>query len=259
MTESTPAGAGAPIFVVGCQRSGTTLLRLILDSHPAISCGPETRFLQGLAPVTGTDWKRMQLYGFSRDDWHRRFAELFGGFQQEYAERRGKTRWADKTPLYAKHLDFIDEVFPDALVIHVIRDGPDVVLSHRDRFGWWSSVKAVEKWPRYIRTARAWGRTAGPDRYLELRYEDIVADTEVAMRRVLDFVGEPWDDAVLHHTDHHHDVPEGYRQFSASRRSRDTGGAVYRNRVGAGRRQDPLSRALIRLRQTGTRRELGYT
>ena len=250
--------APAPIFVVGCQRSGTTLLRLILDSHPAISCGPETRFLQGLAPVTGSDWHRMRLYGFTRDDWHRRFAELFGGFQQDYAERRGKTRWADKTPLYALHLGFIEELFPDALVIHVIRDGPDVVASHRDRFGWWSSIKAVEKWPRYVRQARAWGSAAGAARYLEVRYEDLVGDTEATLRRALDFVGEPWDDAVLHHTDHDHDVPDSYRRFSASRRSGEAGRAVYRSRVGAGRRQDPLTRALIRLRQHATRRALGY-
>ena len=64
-----------------------------------------------------------------------------------------------------------------------------------------SGLKAIEKWPRYIRMAEEFAPKVGPDRYLEIRYENLVADTEKQMRQVLEFVGEPWDDAVLHHTD----------------------------------------------------------
>ncbi|HEV8165823.1 MAG TPA: sulfotransferase, partial [Actinomycetota bacterium] len=62
------ADAHRPIFIVGCQRSGTTLLRLILDAHPNISCGPETRFLEDLARITGDgNWPRMRLFGFPKE------------------------------------------------------------------------------------------------------------------------------------------------------------------------------------------------
>ncbi len=60
-------GRHRPIFIVGCHRSGTTLLRIIMDSNPHISCGPETRFLADLAKITGEHWPRMQLYGTQRN------------------------------------------------------------------------------------------------------------------------------------------------------------------------------------------------
>ena len=81
-----PEMSGPPIFVVGCHRSGTTLFRLILDSHPHISCGPETRFLADLEKITDDDnWPRMGLYGFSKDYWHQQVAALFNDFQSRYA------------------------------------------------------------------------------------------------------------------------------------------------------------------------------
>jgi hypothetical protein len=97
-TATPPAtaagGAEAPIFIVGCQRSGTTMLRLILDSHSRISCGPETRFLEDMERIVGSDWKRLSQYGFPREEWLRRIAGFFGGIQHDYAVSRGKQRWA---------------------------------------------------------------------------------------------------------------------------------------------------------------------
>ena len=253
--------ASRPIFIVGCQRSGTTLLRLMLDSHPNISCGPETRFLQDFAKLTSESWDRLSLYGFPKSYWLDKSAEFFDSFQTEYAKSRGKTRWADKTPRYALSLGYINELFPASQIVHVIRDGRDVVASHRDRWGYWSAVKAVEKWPRYIRAARRVGERMPGDRYAEVRYEELVLDTETALRALLGFLREPWDDAVLHHDQVPHDVAGRYEQFSGERRRReDTGGnAVYRSRVGAHRREiDPLLRSLVAMRAGSTLRALGY-
>ena len=99
------------------------------------------------------------------------------------------------------------------------------------------------------------------DRYAEVRYEELVLDTETALRALLGFLGEPWDDAVLHHDQVPHDVAGRYEQFSGERRRReDTGGnAVYRSRVGAHRREiDPLLRSLVAMRAGSTLRALGY-
>jgi hypothetical protein len=250
-----------PIFLVGCQRSGTTMLRLMLDSHSRISCGPETRFLADLERVVGKDWHRLSQYGFSQDDWLARIAGFFDGVQADYARSRGKMRWADKTPLYALSLDFITRVFPDCQVVHVIRDGRDVAVSHRKRFGYWSSVKSAVKWPRYIAAARAVGRTLPPDRYYELRYEDVVADPEPSMRALFEFFDEPWEPAVLEHDQHEHDVPQKYTVEARSRRrAAKTSNAVYRSRVGAYSHElDPVTRLVIWGFGRSTLKELGYT
>ena len=232
----------------------------MLDSHPKISCGPETRFLDDLERVTGAEWHRLQQFGFPKSYWEAKIAELFASVHRDYASRRGRSRWADKTPRYALRLDFIDRLFPDAQVLHVIRDGRDVVASHRARSGYSAAVRAVEKWPRYIRTARRVGDRLGPDRYREVRYEDLVSDPGQTMRDVLAFLGEPWDEAVVHPESADHDVPEGYRERAARRRAdADDQDAIYRSRVGAHRRELGLPlKILIGVRQRAVLRELGY-
>jgi hypothetical protein len=248
-----------PIFIVGCQRSGTTLLRLMLDSHPDISCGPETRFLEGLSKVAEEASVRLSRYGFPEDYWDRKIAEFFDSFQREYAARRGRSRWADKTPRYALSLDYVNRLFPDCLVVHVIRDGRDVVVSHLGRWGYWSAVKAIHKWQRYVRTARRSGRSLPDHRYYELRYEDLVSDTEGTMRALLEFVGEPWDPQVLEYQSVPHDVGDLYQPLTSERRDSESDNAVYRSRVGAHKEElDPLLRVLFNLRSGRLLRELGY-
>jgi hypothetical protein len=258
--SAPPAAAPAPIFIVGCQRSGTTLLRLMLDAHPRISCGPESRFLPDLARITRDDWPRMSRYGLPREEWHERVAEFFDGFQREYAEQRGKVRWADKSPRYAMSLDYIAEVFPNCQVLHVIRDGRDVVASHRRRWGYASAVRATVKWPRYVAFARDVGAALGPDRYLEVRYEDLVSEPRETAARVLAFLGEPWDDAVLAYDTRPHDVSPHYAELTARRRQEARQeGAVYRNRVGAHRSElGPVLGTLTSVAQRRALRELGY-
>lgn len=263
---SAQVGAGtpgptAPVFVVGCQRSGTTMLRLILDSHSRISCGPETRFLEDLERVVGQDWNRLSQYGFTQEEWLQRISAFFGGIQQDYAASRGKARWADKSPRYAMKLDFVLRVFPDAQVVHVIRDGRDVAVSHRKRFGYWSCVKSTVKWPRYVRTARDAGAALPPDRYHEVRYEDLVSDQEKTLRGLMDFLGEQFEPEMMDFERHQHDVPERYhRQAEARRQTQGTDDAVYSSRVGSHRRElDPLVRTLLWFTGRRTLKQLGYT
>jgi hypothetical protein len=254
------ASARPPIFIVGCQSSGTTPLRLMLDSHPNIACGPETRFLTDFAHLTRESWDRLRLYGFPKEYWHAKVAALFDEFKTDYARSHGKSRWADKTPRYALSLDYILELFPDCQIIHVIRDGRDVVVSHRHRWGYLSALKAVEKWSRYILTARAVGDRLPPGRYYEVRYEGLVNDTEKTMRGLLEFLGEEWDRAVLEHDRQRHDISTHYGAFSSARReTAQEQAAVYRSRVGAHRREmDPLLRLLFHFRSGGMLRQLGY-
>ena len=236
------------------------MLRLILDSHSRISCGPETRFLEDMQRIVGADWKRLSQYGFAREEWLRRIAQFFGGIQHDYAASRGKQRWADKSPRYAMTLPFIMELFPDAQVVHVIRDGRDVAVSHRKRFGYWSCVKSAVKWPRYIARARSAGRSLPQGQYHELRYEELVSDQEATLRSLLRFLGEEWEPAMLEFDRHSHDVPDRYHAQATSRRADEgTSAAVYTSRVGSYRRElDPAMRLLFRFTARRELRQLGY-
>jgi hypothetical protein len=252
--------ARAPIFIVGCQRSGTTLLRLILDSHPAISCGPETRFLPDLARITTSDWKRISRYGFDRDYWLGRVAEFFGGFQDDYARARGKSRWADKTPMYALSIGYLDELFPQCQIVHVIRDGRDVVASHRQHWGYQSALRAVPKWPHYVRTARQAGTVLPSDRYFEVRYEDMVTRSEQTLRTLFSWLGENWDPSVLDFDRRPHDVGDRYSSLTQSRRTGGGASPIYGSRVGAHKQElDPALRLLTATVAGPMLRELGYS
>jgi len=261
-TEIPPTLPTAPIFVIGSARSGTTMLRLMLDSHPGISSGEETHFLQQLEPVVGKQWRLLERYGFPREYWLDRLRHLYGDFQAEYAVRRGRVRWADKDPANTLILPFVEELFPDAQYIHLLRDGHDVVASHRDRWGYRSAARAARgAWRKYVEAARTFGATVGPDRFLEVRYEVLVADPEAELRRLCIFLGEAWDPAMLAFDRAEHDGTERYSQFTAERREQGgDGSAVYQSRVGAGRASlDPVLRAMLR-RSSGTLLdELGYS
>lgn len=259
--DAPTTDAHRPIFIVGSARSGTTMLRLMLDSHPRISCGEETHFLQTLEPVTGRHWRLVERYGFPKQYWDERLATFYGGAMADYAARRGKERWADKDPSNTLLLPFVDRLFPDAQYIHLLRDGHDVVASHRDRWGYRSGARAARgAWKRYVDAARAFGAGLAPGRFHELRYERLVEDPETELRTLVDFLGEDWDPAMLAFDQADHDGTERYQGFTAQRRAE--GGedsAIYRSRVGAGRSSlDPVLRTMLHRSSGGLLRELGY-
>jgi hypothetical protein len=251
----------APIFVIGAPRSGTTLVRLILDSHPRISCGEETHFLRDLEAVVGRNWDLVATYGLTRGWWIEHLRGLYETFQAEVLAQNGKARWAEKDPTYTLHLPFIEELFPTAVYIHLLRDGHDVVASFRDRWGYKSAARAARtEWARYVTAARDLGRRLPEDRFLQLRYEELVADPETQGRRLFDFLGESWDPTVLDFDPRDHSATERYQWFSAQQRA--AGGeeaTIYTSRVGAGGASlDPVLRTILRRRHGELLRELGY-
>jgi hypothetical protein len=259
--EGRPVADGPPIFVIGSPRSGTTLLRLVLDSHPRISCGEETHFLRSLEAIVGRDWPLVETYGLPRTWWLARIRELYEGFQGEVLAASGKARWAEKDPTYTLHLPFIEALFPDARYVHLVRDGHDVVASFRDRWGYRSAARAARsEWARYVQAAMALGVRLGPERFLEVRYERIVADPERETRRLFAFLGEEWDARVIDFDPSEHAATERYRWFTAQRREAGgEAGTIYRSRVGTGGRSlDPLLRTILRRRHGRLLRQLGY-
>jgi hypothetical protein len=201
-------GAAQPIFIGGHHRSGTTLLRVVLNRHPHIACGPEgqllerTGFLEFHRDFEEMWLPQLQRFGLGPTDIDHAFAAFVASFFTRYALQRGKRRWAEKTPKNILRIDYLFRLFPDARFIHVIRDPRDAHCSVR--------TKAQTTTPRWAditaeRTAKSWVRRieqglqhrSDSTRYLELRYEDLVRDPAGEMQRVLAFVDEPWDDCIL--------------------------------------------------------------
>ena len=211
-----PAGAPIP-FIVGMNRSGTTLLRMMLDTHPDLTIPPETHFVPdvirairqpgaGAAEVLAAMKKHREWPDFGFSD-EQVLAQLNGqskltagtavrSFYELYMEQQGKPRWGEKTPRYVTKMPMIQRALPEARFVHVIRDGRDVALSVLDRtVRELTAADVAQRWKRKIRRAQ---RTAPKlKHYTEVRYEDLILDTEAQLRRICKFIELPWDDALL--------------------------------------------------------------
>ncbi len=286
------AGPPAP-FVVGVGRSGTTLLRLMLDAHPKLTIPAETHFVPELielaAAGAGADALAERIvaargwrdFGLDPDELRGRVAALerpgaaavLRAFYELCAATASKPRWGDKTPGYVKSMRAIGAELPEARFVHLIRDGRDVALSRRARgMGTAKPIgETARLWRRRIESAREQARKLRR-RYLELRFEDLVADPERALRRVCELVELEFDPAMLAH--HEGDAasriaqlgdlpPEGERpdRSGEERRASHALAAAPPNdaRVGAWReRMGPGERAEFEAVAGELLRELGY-
>lgn len=223
---TTPDPDRAPIFVVGTGRSGSTLLRLLLSAHPRIYIAHETSFYVWEALFPKTAPRRAFLdYLFETFSFRwlgldpadvraelpdplprERIGEAFAAIMRLKAAQYGRPRFGDKTPSHAASLGRVFEDFPGARVIHIVRDPRGTVLS-LSRMPWasaslWADAAFLEVERKQVLPFR--------DRLLEVRLEDLLADPRAEMGRVLDHVGEAWDEAVLDHPAHipdHADMP----------------------------------------------------
>ena len=201
MSDVATQPTAGPIFVMGAQGSGTTVMRLILDSHENIAMAQETGFARLLVanewvPFAGevtARWYRQ--IGLSKDELERELAAFYGGLFTTFAQRRGANRWGDKTPSHVWHMDLLARVFPDAVFIGMIRHPGAGASSRTRRMGHsWSS--SVTHWVR--RNTEMLGRAAElGDRFVLCRYEDLVTRPEPVLRELFGWLGESWSDRLL--------------------------------------------------------------
>jgi sulfotransferase family protein len=211
------------VIVLGVGRSGTTLLRVMLDRNSELAIPYESFFVTALGHRHGRrprlddfldDLGRFyQLYewGIAPEDVRVRLhdgmttGEAIAAIFEVYAEREGKPRWGDKTPLYMQQLPLLERLFPAALWVHLVRDGRDAALSFLDLPEGFSgktwaqprtAAQFAARWRTEVRAARRLGRHVG-NRYLELRYEDLVAEPERELRRVCEHASLPWEPEML--------------------------------------------------------------
>jgi hypothetical protein len=167
----------------------------MLNAHPVVAVPPASRLITQLRPSDGTvvvvpllealashrrfiawelpiDDVRAELQGASSAS----YSDLIRALYRAYAHAHGKSRWGDKTPRYVEHIDFLARLLPDARFIHLIRDGRNVALSYADvPFGPKTVARAAQLWARRVSMGIEAGSSLG-DRYLQLLYEDLVAD-----------------------------------------------------------------------------------
>jgi hypothetical protein len=216
----TVTPGGPPLLILGVRRSGTTLLRVMLDRHSELAVPDESYFIPQLADRhlrrvdadafvddlrridTLTEWDvpldkvRARLH----DDVP--IGTAIGTVYAVYAAERGKPRWGDKTPMYMQNLRLLERLFPDALFVHLIRDGrnaatsflsmpPGIVTENwmhpRDPAGFGC------QWRTEVKAARRLGRRVGRGRYLEVRYEELVEDVGGVLRAICEFARLPYE------------------------------------------------------------------
>jgi hypothetical protein len=212
------------LILLGVSRSGTTLLRVILDRSPGIAIPDESffvpllarrhrgvvdhaRFLDDLSRLRAlADW------GLTPDDVAPRLrsgmraGEAVAAVFEAYAAKERKPRWGDKTPMYMRHLPLLERLFPDAQYVHLIRDGRDAAVSFlRMPEGTFTRTWAHPEtpaefaalWRIEVEGGRELGRRVGADRYHEARYERLVAEPERTVREICAFSDLPFEPAML--------------------------------------------------------------
>jgi hypothetical protein len=235
MNRSEPFMRDPFTVIVGRGRSGTTLLRAMFDSHPALAIPPESHFLVTLArsarAFRGAGGFSVERFaaalnghwgfrGWGLDEAEVRstlaaadpatYAEAVRAIFERYAADRGKTRYGEKTPMNVLHIRRLASLFPEARFIHLIRDGRDVALSYRDAgFGTTSIGDSAVFWRRFVARGRRDGRRLGTTRYREVRYEDLVDDPERVLRSLCSFVDLAFDPLMLRYFERADDVMEG--------------------------------------------------
>jgi hypothetical protein len=213
-------------FIVACGRSGTTLVQAMLNAHPEMAIPPETPFLLPVRDRVrrqggGVDLERfVALLERNRNFalWNlppeavrealsrtrpRDYPGAVRTLYASYASQRGKERYGDKTPAHVLHLPYLAEAFPEARFIHLIRDGRDVTCSYLARgIGPRDGVEGAMRWKHTVATGRRDGTRLGPDRYLEVRYEGLVADPEGHLKTITGFIELDYDEAMIDYGAH---------------------------------------------------------
>lgn len=203
----------SPFFIVGCVRSGTTLLRNVLRRHPHLASPEETHFFRWAEPFGGIPFRRMaienrvlkrhrEMDGISEAEFEMLVdqsasrAELCRRYMRLYIDRNKPEaqRWFDKTPQNVYGAALIAGEIPEAKFIHIVRHPLDVIASLR--------IGVVVKVQNLIAACSYWNeaaaiinvvKTAYPKRVYELRYEDFTREPLAELEKILGFLGESYD------------------------------------------------------------------
>lgn len=214
------------IFIVGCPRSGTTLLQSLMASHSEIVSFPEThlfsktihinpvlRFftiynrshLQKLNDIRRefnlSELSTLRIPILKTESWGKILLHSLDEIGEKF-KSGGESVLLEKTPRHLHYVDLIQKIETDALFIHIVRNGEDVVASLMEATGEnpgeWSGSRSVEKsvfwWNRSIKLSRKY---IGKSGHLHVRYEDLIAETDKMLRKICEFSGLNFEDEMI--------------------------------------------------------------
>lgn len=219
-----------PLFLIGSPRSGTTLLHQMFDHHPAFALPFESKFIVvfnnnlaefgDLHDVKNREALIISIEKFMRNAWLERdhnewipglaaaapllaqdaapsYAGVMEVIYKFFAGQRGRERWGDKMATFRRCMPTILELFPDARIVHIIRDGRDVASSLLPlSFGPNTAYVAAKKWRNFIEHGLDFA-AKHPRHVYTMRYEDLIDDPEKYLRDICDFVDEPFHEEML--------------------------------------------------------------
>lgn len=218
--------SSAPFFIIGAQRSGTTLLRLMLNAHSCIAIPEEGTFWMpllrkyGSLPQRKIQGHRLYNYlGYIKNNpqfnlWGCKqknifetirnqrdgctLAELMIAVYRGYAQRQGKTIFGDKTPSFFRMIPILNRLFPNARFINLVRDGRDIYLSAKkmDPARRNISVAALE-WSHKVREASRALLGFSAERQITVRYEDLVSDPQTTLEKICNFLQVSFEPNML--------------------------------------------------------------
>ncbi|XP_013383306.1 protein-tyrosine sulfotransferase 1 [Lingula anatina] len=200
------------VFVGGFPRSGTTLMRAILDAHPEVRCGEETRIIPRLLGMQN-NWKRSPIEakrllnaGITEDV----IDSAMAAFILEVIVKHGEPakRLCNKDPFALKSMMYLAKLFPQGKFIFMIRDGRAVVHSIMSRqvsisgFNLSDPKSCLEKWSKAVETMHSQCIHIGPSKCLPVYYEELVLHPRTSLKGITRFLNLPWNDALLHHEEY---------------------------------------------------------
>lgn len=230
------AGRMRPLFIGGCERSGTTMLGAMIGGHSLCVCVPETQFIEhlfqrgdfdekavdpqaALASIVSHERYRL-LWNLPFDpqtvgpgELGSTYAEVLSWLVGAYSRHLGKpsaTLWVDHTPCNFKRGLTLRRMFPEARFIHVVRDGRGVAASVLPLdWGPNDMVRAADFWMARCAVGLAAELELGPDRVLRVRYEDLLTSPDTTLNRIASFAGLDYEAAMAQGTGH---WPSRYNQ-----------------------------------------------
>ncbi|MGK7895452.1 MAG: sulfotransferase [Xenococcus sp. (in: cyanobacteria)] len=214
------------LFIVGCPRSGTTLLQSLLAAHPQIASFPESHFFESLAPINPLirslgmglasgqrakkrfkhflsiiEREKMEEYLPSFPLFMSQYANAFVQVLDELTEEQGKSLWIEKTPGHLKQIELIEKLVKEAKFLHIVRNGADSVASlyqvyqkHSQWGGARNIDECISRWTEDVEITRNY---LPKENHTLVRYEELVANTQEAIADVCSFLNVPFEPVML--------------------------------------------------------------
>ena len=226
-SKCTYSVSSSPIFIVGCARSGTTLLQSLLASHPDIASFPESKFFVALVRMP-EELSRRYTWGIvaphlrstmeafldevEHPELKRKlppvplinlYVRSFKAIFAELTQLQGKSIWLEKTPEHLHRLKYIEHYLPDAKIIHIVRSGTDVVASLYDtaqRYPehWGTTFNTVDKCiNRWTDDIGITHKYLGKPNHTLVHYEQLVENPTDEIKRLCQFVGVSFDERMI--------------------------------------------------------------